>query len=88
MPGWVVGFAASLPKRVRKPRDVFGHEFKLECLDGDEPIDLRLVRAEDRTENTAANLMQHAVAAECGRWGRPGGIFERQWTNSCAAREL
>ena len=52
----------------------------------DETIDLRLVRAEDGTENTAADLMQHAIAAECGRRGRPGGVVERQWTNSCAEK--
>ena len=84
MPGWVVRIRGQSAQRVREPRDVFRHEVKLECLDGDEPIDLRLVGAEDGTENTAADLMQHAIAAECGRRGRPGGVFERQWTNSCA----
>jgi hypothetical protein len=70
------------PQHVGEARDVLGHEIELERFDGDEPIDLRLVRSKDRTENTAANLMQHTIAAECGWRGRTGGVFERQWPNS------
>jgi hypothetical protein len=47
--------------------DIFGKEVKFEGLDGDDAIALRIEAAENRTEDAAADLMQHAVLTKRGR---------------------
>ena len=55
----------------------FGREIQPEQFDGHEPIALRFVRAEYRTQGTGADLMKHAKWTE-GIRGRSAGSFRVQ----------
>jgi hypothetical protein len=65
-------------QRVGQTRDLLRQNLEPEGFDGDEPIVLRVVRAEDRSENAAADLMQDAIRAEGRRRDETGGFVERQ----------
>jgi hypothetical protein len=65
-------------QRFGEPCDVLGDVLETKGLDGDESIALRVVGAENRSQDAAADLMQDAVRAEGGRRGEPGGLVERQ----------
>lgn len=66
------------PERVGKARDLLGNDVEAERFDGDEPIVLRIVRAENRSQNAAADLVQDAIGAKGRRRSETGGLVERQ----------
>jgi hypothetical protein len=65
-------------QRVGEPRDIFRHEIEAKRLDGDQPIPLRFIRAKDRAEDAAADLVEDPERPEGGWGNETGGFVERQ----------
>jgi hypothetical protein len=59
-----------------------GRDVEPERFDGDESIVLRVVRAKNRSQYAAANLVQDAIRAKGEGRGVAGGLVERQRRNS------
>jgi hypothetical protein len=53
-------------------------ELQTKGFDGDEPVALRIVRAKNRSQNAAADLVQDAIRAEGRGRGKSGRFVERQ----------
>lgn len=73
-------------KAVGEPDDLIGRHVETERLDGDEGAAARITGTKDRSENPAAGLVQHAIAAERGEPAEGRGLIEGQRGNSLKAR--
>ncbi len=70
------------PKGVSQTRDGLRRDVEPECFDGDEAVVLRIVRAKNRSQNAAADLMQDAIRTKGERRGVRSRFVKRQRSNS------